>query len=160
MNILYIWEELPHIRGQGQKLGGPHARRVAAKRSYPTSEVRGSGRECLAVTAQEQPRGATQVRGQGWRLGRATPRPRLGAAAERSYPVSEARGGGWEELPKSEFRGCDREELPHVRGRGRPGGATPHPHAWGQGRWPGGATPHPRSGSCMGARVGIKALCI
>ena len=39
-------EELPHIRGQGQKLGGPHARRAVAKRSYPTSEVRGSGREC------------------------------------------------------------------------------------------------------------------
>ena len=32
-------------RGQGQKPGGPHARRAAAKRSYPTSEVRGSGRE-------------------------------------------------------------------------------------------------------------------
>ena len=26
------------------------------KRSYPTSEVRGSGRECQAVMAQEQPR--------------------------------------------------------------------------------------------------------
>ena len=29
------------------------------------SEVRGSGRECQAVKAQEQPRGATKVRGQG-----------------------------------------------------------------------------------------------
>ena len=31
----------------------------AAERSYPTSEVRDSGLECQAATAQEQPRGAT-----------------------------------------------------------------------------------------------------
>ena len=36
---------LPHVQGQGQKPGGPHARGAAAKRSYPTSEVRGSSRE-------------------------------------------------------------------------------------------------------------------
>ena len=63
------------------KLGGPHARRAAAKRSYPTSEVRGSGQECQAATAQELPRGAT-------------PGPRSGAAAERRYLVSKVRGGG------------------------------------------------------------------
>ena len=40
-----IIPEPPHVRGQGQKSGGPHAQRAAAKRSYPTSEVRGSGRE-------------------------------------------------------------------------------------------------------------------
>ena len=40
-------------------------------------------------------------------------------AAERSYPMSEVRGGG-------------REELPHPRGQG-----------W----WPGGATPPLRSGA-------------
>ena len=49
-------EELPHVRGQGQKLGGPHAQRVAAERNYPTSEVRDSGRECQAAMTQEQPR--------------------------------------------------------------------------------------------------------
>ena len=44
---------------------------------------------------------------------RATLRPRSGAAAERSYPTPEARGGG-------------REEQPHARGQGRrPRGATP-----------------------------------
>ena len=63
---------LPHIRGQGQKPGGTHAREAVAKRSYPTSEVRGSGRECEAVTAQERPRGATPARGQGQRPGGAT----------------------------------------------------------------------------------------
>ena len=36
-------EELPHVRGQRQKLGGPHARGVAAKRSYTMSGVRGGG---------------------------------------------------------------------------------------------------------------------
>ena len=80
---------LPHVGGQGQKPGGPHAREEAAKRSYPTSEVRGSGRECQAVTAQ--PGGATKsevrgggreelphTRGQGRQLGGATAPPRSG----------------------------------------------------------------------------------
>ena len=58
-------EELPHVRGQGQKLGGSYARRAVAKRSYPASEVRGSSRECQAATAQEWLRGATQVQGRG-----------------------------------------------------------------------------------------------
>ena len=40
------------------------------------SEVRGSGQECQAATVQEQPRGGT-------------PRPRSGAAAERSNPTSK-----------------------------------------------------------------------
>ena len=57
---------------QGQKPGGPHARGAAAKRSYPTSEVRGSGQECQAVKVQEWPKG---------------------------YPMPKARGGGQEELP-------------------------------------------------------------
>ena len=38
-------------------------------------------------------------------------------AAERSYPASEVRGGGWEEIPhapKPEARGSGQEELPHV----------------------------------------------
>ena len=53
-------EELPHVRGQGQRPGGPHARRAAAKRSYPTSEVRGSGQE-------EIPHASTpKARGGGW----------------------------------------------------------------------------------------------
>ena len=42
------------------------------------SKVRGGGRECQTVTAQEQPRGAT-------------PHPRPGAAAERSNPTSKER---------------------------------------------------------------------
>ena len=69
-----------------------------AERSYPTSEVRGSGLECQAATAQEWPRGAPLC-------------PRSGTADKRSYPASEVRGG--------------REEPPHAQGQGwRPGGAT------------------------------------
>ena len=45
-------EELPHVRGQGQKQGGPHARRAAAKRSYPTSKVRGYF--CIPVPYNEK----------------------------------------------------------------------------------------------------------
>ena len=47
-----------------------------------------------------------------------TPSPRSGEAAERSYPASEVRGSGWEELPhapKPEARGGSRKEQPHVQ---------------------------------------------
>ena len=74
---------LRHVQGQRQKLGGPHARRAGAKTSYPTSEVRAGSQECQAVTAQEPWRRATQVRGQGRRLGGATPRPHTGGQGQR-----------------------------------------------------------------------------
>ena len=51
-----------------------------AERSYPTSEVRGGGLGTLP-----------HARSQGWRPGRATPRPRSGAAAKRSNPRSKER---------------------------------------------------------------------
>ena len=73
-----------------------------------------------AATAQEWPRGATL-------------RPRSGAAG-RSYPRSEVRGGG-------------REELPRVRGQTqRPRGSTPHPRSVAAG----GDTPRPRPGPTAG----------
>ena len=50
------------------------------------SEVKGSGQEWQAAMAQEQQRRATQVQGQGRQPGGATPHPRLGVAAKRSYP--------------------------------------------------------------------------
>ena len=71
--------------------------------------------QCQAVTAQEPPRVAT-------------PRLKSGVAAKRSYPASEVRGGGQEELPCVRGRG-GREELPHVRGQGWPGGDTLHPRS-------------------------------
>ena len=51
------------------------------------------------------------------------PKIKSDTISERSYPMSEARGGGREDLP----------------------------HAQGQGPRPGGATPPPRSGGCVGA---------
>ena len=50
----------------------------AAERSYPMSEIRGSGLECQVAKAQERPRGAT-------------PCPRSGATAGRSSTASEVR---------------------------------------------------------------------
>ena len=49
------------------------------------SEVRGSGLECQAATAQERWRGATL-------------RP-MSVGAGRSYPTFEVRGGGLDETP-------------------------------------------------------------
>ena len=98
-------EETPHVPGQGQKLGGRHARRVAAKRSYPTSKVRGSCREYQTATAEEQWRGAS-------------PRPRSGGAAKRRYPASEVRGGDKRSYPLSEVRGHDERSYPVSEVRG------------------------------------------
>ena len=53
-------EELPHVRGQGQKPGGPNARRAAVKSSYPTSEVRGSNREELSHAPKPKARGGSR----------------------------------------------------------------------------------------------------
>ena len=80
-----------------------------AKRSYPTSEVMGSGQEELP-----------HIRGQGqW--------PRVpgcdGAGmAERSYPMSEVRGGSREEQPHFQGAVAARapeglEDLFHVQGQ-------------------------------------------
>ena len=87
------------LRGQGQRPGGPHARRGAAKRSYPTSEVRGNGQEYQTATAQEQPRGATPHLRSGW-------------AAERRYPASEVRGGDERSDPTSEVGGAAKRRYP------------------------------------------------
>ena len=64
-------EELPHVRGQGQKLGGPQTQRAAAKRSYATPKARGGGREeqphiqgGVAAWAQEGLEELSHVEGQ------------------------------------------------------------------------------------------------
>ena len=123
-------EETPHVRGQGPKPGGPHARRAAAKRSYPTSEVRGSSREYQTAMVQEPPRGATPRPRLGGQLRGATQRPRSGAAARRSYPTPpRPRPGVADGRSNPHPRpGAEREELPRVRGQGRrSGGPTPCP---------------------------------
>ena len=94
-------EELPHVRGQGQKPGGPRARGAAAKRSYPASEVRGCRRKCQAATAHERP----------------APCPRPRAAAGRNYPHPRPEAAA--------ARSCPRAKEPWLRGAGGPRGATP-----------------------------------
>ena len=68
---------------------------------------------------------------EGWQPRGVTPHPRSGAEAERSYPESEVRGGGWEELqhaPTPKTRGGSREELPLAQGQGQQlGAANPRP---------------------------------
>ena len=80
--------------------------------------------------------------------------------AQRSYPTSEVKGGGQEELPRIQGQGrwlrvpgCDsagaaQRSYPtsEVRGSGR----EELPHARDQGRRLRGAPPHPRSGGCTG----------
>ena len=47
------------------------------------------------------------------------PSPKSGTPAGRSYPASEVRGGGREEIPhapKPEARGSGQEVQPHVQG--------------------------------------------
>ena len=115
---------------------------AAAGRSYPVSEARGGGREELPPRPRSGaeswrtpcPKGSGQeelphVRGQGQRprvpgcdragtAERSYPSPRSGAAAEWSYPASEARGGGLEErhVPTPEARGSGQEDQPHIQG--------------------------------------------
>ena len=129
-------KELPHVRGQGQKPGGPDARRPVAKRSYPTSKVRDSGRECQAATAQERPRRATpSLRSGEGGPERSYPASEVRGSDERSYPASQVRGGGQEELPhapKPKHRGSGLEEIPHApMPKDRGGGWKDQPHVQG-----------------------------
>ena len=125
MHLAWPRGATPCLRS-GAEAGRTPRLRGGSQEDLPPSEVRGSGRECQAATAQEQPRGATHVRGQGLWLGGATPRPRSGAAAKRSYPASEVGAAAKRSYPASKARGGSQEDLPYARGQGqRPGGPTP-----------------------------------
>ena len=108
---------------------------------------------CFCPQVTEHP--AAKDRAEAWPWG-ATPRPRSGwwgggrprapgcdgaGAAEASYPTSEVRGGG-------------QEELPHAQGQGRwPRGATLRPRSCAGASGPRGATPHSRSGEGVREKV-------
>ena len=69
-------EELPHVRGQGQRPRVPDCDGAGrAKRSYPTSEVRGGGQRRYP---------ASEVRGGDER---SYPTSEVGVAAGRRYPM-------------------------------------------------------------------------
>ena len=82
-------EELPHVRGQGQRPRVPDCDGTGtAERSYRASEVRGGSREELPHTPRPRPGGTG---------GRSYPKPlspRRRAAAGRSNSPTKARGGG------------------------------------------------------------------
>ena len=106
-----------------------------ARRSSPTPEVRGrAGRTpCLTGGSQEE---LPHVRGHGQR-------PRVPGCdgtgtAKRSYPTSEVRGDGL-------------EELPWVRGPSADGRSCPPPPCPRPGVAAGRPSPRPRSGGCVGA---------
>ena len=86
---------------------------AAAKRSCPTSEIRGGSQECQAVTAQEWPRGAIQSL-------------RPGVADRRSHTPSEVGATDWRSHPAYEARVRGLEEPPSVRGQGRRPGRSTH----------------------------------
>ena len=97
-------EKPPHVRGQGQKPGGPHAQGAAAKRSCPTPEARGDGREkqphvqgAVATRAPEGLEELFHVQGLEGRWWGNTPCARKGAAAALYWGSCE--------------------EIPHVQGK-------------------------------------------
>ena len=96
----------------------------AAKRRYPTSEVRGSNERSYPTS---------KVRGGGQEELPHAPRRRPRAAAWRSNPMTEARGSGWEDQPHVQgpvavWAQESLEELSHVEGQeGWRWGDTPCP---------------------------------
>ena len=100
---------MSEVRGSKERSYPTSKVRGSNDRSYPTSEVGCSGGGCQAAMVQERPRGGT-------------PRPRSGAAAGRSYPTPEARGGGREKQPHLQGTVAAQgqeglEELFHVQGQ-------------------------------------------
>ena len=97
MDLAEAWPRgATHVRGQGWRSRVPGCNGAGAA-------------ECQAATAQVQQRGATQL-------------PRPGAAAGRSYPHPEARGGGLEEQSQVQEAVAARaqegqEELVHNQGQ-------------------------------------------
>ena len=101
---------------------------------------------CIPVPYSDQ--GHQTATAQEWRRRGASPRPRSGAAAEKSYRKSEVRGGG-------------REELPHPGGQGPgPRGTSPPPRSsccgstggtivWAQVNKREGKQPYPSTGNCI-----------
>ena len=118
-------EELPHIRGQGQRPRVSDCDSAGtAERSYPTSEVGGATRGVTprwrSGAAAWEELSHVRGRGGGWGATRgATPRPRSGAAAGRSYPTPlspRPRAAVGRSNPTTEARGGGQVDQPHVQG--------------------------------------------
>ena len=81
-----VREELPHVWGQGQKPGGPHARGAVAKRGYPTSEDGAAATSARLGQHRSSQEELPHAWGQGQRPGGATPHPRIGGCAGTGGP--------------------------------------------------------------------------
>ena len=115
-----------------------------------------SGAASQSAKRRRRSKGREELRhvgSQGRRPRRATPRPRPGAAARRSYP--SLRSGAASQNARRRRRSKGREELRHVGGQGRwprgaprcrrPGAAPGRSYpVRGQGRCLGPAAPYPR----------------
>ena len=113
-----------------------------AKRSHPTSKVRGRSREDPKPKGR-RPKGVTPRLRSGQRprvpdcdsagtAERSYPTSEVGEVAERRYPVSEVRAGDKRSYPTSEGMGRGQEELPHApTPEARGGGREDQPHVQG-----------------------------
>ena len=72
----------------------------AAERSYPLSEVRGSGPEFQAAMAQEWPAERSYLTSEVGAVAESS-RLRQRRSSREELPLPEARGDGGEELPKA-----------------------------------------------------------
>ena len=108
--------------GQRPRAAAPHLRPGAEAGRTPCQK--GSGQEELPhVRGQEQWLRVPGCDGAGT-AEKSYPSPRSGAAAGRSYPRSEVRGGGREELPHVQgavaaWAQEGLEEISHIEGQGR-----------------------------------------
>ena len=86
----------------------------------------------MARNRQEE---LSRVRGQAGEAERRYPASKVRGSDKRSYPVSEVRVGGWEEIPhapKPKARGGGREEPPHApKPEARGGSREEQPHVQG-----------------------------
>ena len=121
-----------------------------AGRSYPTSEVRDGSQERQAATPKEQLRGLTLRPRSGAAAGKSYLTSRSGvAAAGRSYPKSEVRGGGQECQAATTQK---RRGATAARGQGRQqGGATPAGAGWEE-------QPHVQGAVAAQAQEGLEEL--
>ena len=112
---MMLLPESKGTQGEGSCSKGASEVRGSDERSYPASEVRGSGGEEIRHAPSPRP---------GVRGGRSYPMPphqRPRAAAGRSNPMPEARGGGQEDQPHFQGAVAARaqeglEELSHIEG--------------------------------------------
>ena len=118
-------EELPHVRGQGQRPRVPDCdgAGTAEKELLYVHGHRGGGREEIP-----------SVRGQGRRAGGTTPHPHAGGQGRRAGGATHAQGQELrrEELPASEDMGSSQEKLPHApKPEAKGGGGEEQPHIQG-----------------------------